>query len=169
MDENLFYTNVSMFALWDSASFSYLRTQKDYFDNFVEDKNILELINAGTALVWSPGTKGNFPIITRIESKLTKDEEKRIHKKSLGHKFISTGKNIYIGSPEWVGYKEQEGIDGGFIGRIPLEEGTYSVDIYCLLTRQNFEAFLDYVLLIKKVSETYPFEVVKEVPLLTYY
>ena len=163
MSDSLFSTDVGMYAIWDSQSMKFVDSDKVYFQYFVEEKTMAALMNKGLCVIWFSGGDGNFKIIPRIKGSLSEKEESIIHKKSLNHKLIITGDNVYFGSPEWTGYNEEEGLEKGNISKIEgLEKGIYSVDVYCLLrVEEGDKKFIDFVILLKPVEENNLFSTVE--------
>jgi hypothetical protein len=169
MKDNLYATDIALFALWDSNSMEFINTQDLYFKHFVEDKDMLEQMNKGAAVIWGTKLDGVFKILVKVNEMISDEEKSMVHKEVHGLKFVVSGDKVIYGSPEWVGFKEKKGLEKEEVQFIEgLEKGSYSVDIYCLLRIDEGRKFLDYLVVLTKVDENHVFEVIESLPYLTY-
>lgn len=161
----VFETEVGLLSIWDSESLSHIDTMDDYREAFVSDETMLELMNAGSAVIWATGGDGKFDVTVRVdpESDLSNSEKQMVAAVAYNLKLVVTTPKVLIGSPEGVGSSENNYLEQGSIDEVKdLEIGSYLVNIYFL----SDEEYEKYVIVLNKVEDDYDFLPIIELPIL---
>ncbi len=161
-------TEVGLLAIWDSTSFFNIDTIDKYRAIFTSDKEMLALMNAGKAIIWSTGGDGDFFIDIRInpDQELTEEENELVEMKALNLKLTVTNSTIFIGTPEAAGV-EPRGLEEKLLTKIDdLTNGNYLVNIYFLYedTEDVQSDRTGLVVTMKKVEDDYNFPLVTDLP-----
>ena len=159
-------TEVGLLAIWDSESLSFI-DEENYFDYFVENRTMADLMNKGSVVVWGTGGDGNFGVTVRVnpQTELSVDEQSAVEMKALNLKLIVTSDNVVVGSPECVGVYEEKSLKNGSAVKLEgIELGTYSVNLYFLYDEKEKDSLIGHVAVLNKVGEDHKFEEVQEPP-----
>lgn len=178
-----FPTEIGLLAIWDEKSLGVIDTEGKYGANFVNDKDLLALMNQGKAVIWGTGGDGFFSVDVRVnpEIELSEKEKKLVEIEASGLKLVVTSEKVLVGSPEAVATigdsLQKQGVAVPVEGVAP---GNYLVDVYFLfdgeameLDKQEFEKKLKenpdfdktgFVLILKSVPSDYVFTPITELP-----
>ena len=157
-------TEVGLLAIWDSASMSYVTTKDDYLANISDSIGLVKIMNKGKIVAWHTGGDGIFDIEVRQnpETSLTSEEKGIVELKNENLKLIITSK-VMIGSPEWAGSPEEDGLKENAISQIEgINQGTYAVSVFFLYSEEVQVA--KFVVVIKKVDPDFQFQEVFSIP-----
>ncbi len=180
-------TEVGLLAIWDSRSLSHIDNLDEYRSNFVEDKDMVELMNKGSAVIWGTGGDGCFNVEVRINPAVElSDEEIAMVEMSVKNcKLEVTDDFVVVGSPECAGSVQKKCLEEKFAYAIDrITSGKYSVNVYFLydieaanlsdeMSGIEFQQYLEnnpgfdktgYVVILKKVEDDYVFPQINEFP-----
>ena len=118
----------------------------------------------GKIVAWHTGGDGIFDIEVRQnpETSLTSEEKGIVELKNENLKLIITSK-VMIGSPEWAGSPEEDGLKENAISQIEgINQGTYAVSVFFLYSEEVQVA--KFVVVIKKVDPDFQFQEVFSIP-----
>jgi len=178
-----YQTEVGLLAIWNSESFSDIDTQEKYQSRFVNDSDMVDIMNRGQAVIWATGGDGTFPIRVRVnpEQDLSPEEVKFVEMKALNLKLVVTSGKVFIGTPEGVGSLENKLFQNGVISPVEgITAGNYLVNVYFLYHSEAVDMNLaaleaklkenpdfdknGYVVVLKRVDNDYSFPIVTELP-----
>ena len=128
-----FSTEIGLLGIWDSASMSFVKTPDDGMKYMVGDASFADHMTKGFGVFWGTGGDGTYDVDIRVgmDASLTDEEKRIIEMKAENMKLVVTGDKAYIGSPEYVGFAESEGLMQKRISIVQgLQTGTYAVDAY---------------------------------------
>ena len=163
-----FNTEVGMLAIWDSKSLSFVNNKATYEANFVKDSTMVQLMEEGKIVVWGTGGDGSFLVDVRIdqEKDLTAEEEKIVVSSLKNYKLIVTSGKVLVGTPEYAGSVENEGLSAGAVAEVEnLKEGKYLVNVYFLYSNEWVDDDkTGYVVSLHKASDDQIFSVSTSFP-----
>jgi hypothetical protein len=119
-------TDIASLGIWDKAILS----SYSYQDLSDASKTLIP----NNAVLVNTGSDGNFKVSLYLNSKISEEDTKNIYKKVLGIK-LSTKGSLFVGSPEWVGTKQNDGVTKNFLDELEIVEGNYIINAYSLLIR----------------------------------
>lgn len=137
-----FGTEIGMLGVWDSPSMAFVKSPDDGVKYMVDDASFADHMTKGLGVFWGTGGDGAFNVEVRvgINVSLSQEEQAMIEIKAENLKLIVTNDKTYVGSPEYVGYTEQEGVSRQQITRVPeLTPGIYAIDVYFLYDAEATE------------------------------
>lgn len=154
-----YQTEVGLLAIWNSESFSDIDTQEKYQSCFVNDSDMINIMNEGKAVIWGTGGDGTFSITVRInpEQDLSEEENEFVEMKVLNLKLVATSEKVFIGTPEGVGSIENKLLQSGDISLIEgITPGNYLVNVYYLYHSEVVD--MDSSALAEKLKENPDFD-----------
>lgn len=128
-----FSTEVGLLGIWDSASMSFIKTPDDGMKYMVGDASYGDHMTRGFGVFWGTGGDGTYDVDVRVgsDATLTADEQRLIEMKAENNKLVATSERVIVGSPEYVGFAESEGLMQKRISLVQnIQSGTYAVDLY---------------------------------------
>lgn len=165
---------------------SFIKTPEDDVKFMVDDASFTDHMTKGFGVFWGTGGDGTYDVDVRIgpDATLTEDERNLIEMKAENLKLVVTSNRVYMGSPEYVGFAESEGLVQKRISIVQnLQPGTYAVDVYFIYDGEAEEKMDDmsraevlalpegfdktgFVVLAKPVDSLYQFPTKIELPTL---
>lgn len=156
---------------------SFVKTPDDGAKYMVDDASFTDHMTRGFGVFWGTGGDGTYDVDVRVgpDASLTEDEQKLIEMKAQNMKLVVTGDTVYVGSPEYVGFAESEGLMQKRISIVQdLKPGIYTVDVYFIydgeaeekmddMSRSDIEALPEgfdktgFVVLVKPVDISHQF------------
>jgi hypothetical protein len=168
-------TEVGLLAVYDPQSFSEIDLGQKYGELFVNDADMLRLMNKGKAVVWGTGGDGSFGVRVRInpDQDLTNDEKEIVEMEAHNLRLTVTSGKIQADTPDNIVQ-----VDKDSLGEVPF--GNYLVTIYFLfdpevmdMDEAEYEEQIKldpdfdrtgYMVILKTVDEGYSFPAITEVP-----
>src|SRR5690554_1174786 len=133
-------TEVGLLAVWDPVSLNFINSE-NYENYFASNQAMVDLMNQGGIIVWGTGGDGRFNITVRIGENVSLDEKEKelVEMKAENLRFETNG-NIYLGSPEFIGDLEAEGLEQPQIFNIEeLHKGVYLTNLYFIYDSEAIE------------------------------
>ena len=129
-------TDIASVGIWDKKGLEFINSRKEYSDKFIKvfEQEVDELKEK--VIITQTGSDGNYKVTVSFNQSLEEDEEKLVYKSNLGMKFKTSGL-CRFGSPEFVGFKDEDGIKNNRIDTFEITEGLYIVDAYSLLIKNE--------------------------------
>lgn len=128
-----FSTEIGLLGIWDSASMSFVKTPDDGMKYMVGDELYSDHMTKGFGVFWGTGGDGTYDVDIRVgaDAALSPEERAIIEMKAENNKLVVTGERVIVGSPEYVGFAESEGLMQKRISLVQnIQPGTYAVDLY---------------------------------------
>lgn len=124
-------TEIGLMGIWDVHSLDFIVSRATY-NEFID--NLVKVINDKKVVIWGVGGDGERLIDFRLNSEalLTSDEKSHVEMESSEYKLKVSSGEVVVGSPEWAGGLQNEGLaeENGGIKSFNLENGDYKVKIY---------------------------------------
>jgi hypothetical protein len=129
-------TDMASVSIWEAGSMNWITGSEVLTGEFVkafggELQQLLE-----KAVVVDTGSDGNFMVKVVVNQELSEDDTKNVYKSVKGIKVVTAG-TMYMGSPEWMGYKEAMGVEKNWIDVLNITPGNYILDAYSLLIKDE--------------------------------
>ncbi len=161
----LLNTEIGMFGVWDMHALDFIVDKATYNANLVNDRDIVSLINNKAVVLWGTGGDGHRPVEVRINPEADLSDEEKEYEEVASDEYkleVNSGK-VIIGSPEWAGSVQEEGLADEYTGikSFELPNGVYLVKVYFLawdFDNPDFEDKPEYVIVINKASEGHAFK-----------
>ena len=156
-------TEIGLFGIWDRNVLNFINSREEYHKNFVESKDIQNLMNKFGVVVWDVGGDGSRSIEVRVNQgdQLSDIETKFVEMKSKVMRLSVISGEIIIGSPEWAGSPQVDGFKDEYgLKNISLENGDYQVKIYFIYTDpedENAPSLPEFIVNINKVDSNFVF------------
>lgn len=157
----LLNTEIGTFGVWDEHALDMVQDKASYMANLAYERDMVRMMNENSVVFWGTGGDGHRPVEVRISpsENLNEEERKYIEIESQEYKLEVKSGKIMLGSPEWAGSVQDEGLanerDG--IKSIDLENGIYRVKIYFLAWNYEDESLKDmpeYVVVINRADSS---------------
>lgn len=144
-------TEVGLLGLWDSKALSFVSSKDIYLQNFVNEKDMISLMNRTKSYFFSTGGDGHFSIELRVDGEISTEEKELTVDSDLNIEFNVVSGSIYIGSPEAAGLEPKD-IRQVFVAPLQMPTGSYSLSVYFIYDKEKIEkniAYSDYILILK--------------------
>jgi hypothetical protein len=141
-------TEIGLLGIWDEGALRFIKDKASYEEYLIKDTSLVGLMNEHHVAIWATGGDGKRCLDIRLnpEKDLDAEEEKLVIKKAGDMLLrIATGSAI-IGSLEWAGTVQEEGLADEIFGvkKLKLKSGSYIVQVYWLP-----EGDVEYIVVIK--------------------
>jgi len=147
-------TEIGLIGIWDANSAaSLIKGLADYDKYIVPDSGLDELEKLECAVFAHTGGDALFDVDLRIgeDSILSEDEKNSVETEVLGKRIKLTGEKLYIGSPENIGFAQEEDEIKNYIVAVKgLPQGEYSFDFF-MIYKETTEPEMYYVFCLKKI------------------
>lgn len=158
----LLNTEIGTFGLWDEDALDFVKDKASYLANLAYEKDMIRVMNENSVVLWGTGGDGHRPVEVRINQQTDLGEFSQYKEmESAVYKLEVKSGKVFIGSPEWAGSMQEEGLanerDG--IKVFELQNGIYRVKIFFLAWDYDDESLEDlpeYVVFIDKEKDTDP-------------
>ncbi len=130
----LLNTEIGLMGIWDVHALDFIVDKASYEAAIVKDASITKLLNENNVVIWGVGGDGKRLIDFRIEELLSNEERNHIKTESREYKLVVKSGEVIVGSPEWAGTVQQEGLNDQELGikSFKLNNGQFKVKIYFL-------------------------------------
>lgn len=153
-------TEIGLYGIWEGGSVDFIKDKETYDKFLVDSKGLVSLINDNNVIIWGTGGDGTQVVEVISSSELDKYSE-YIEMESKEYKLVvKDGSKMVIGSPEWMGVLEIDGLNDERFGLkvVDIKSGIYKVKIYLLAWDYDDESLQDlpnYVVACEKVDESF--------------
>lgn len=134
-------TEIGLMGIWDIHALDFIIDKASYDENVAKDAGLTKLINEQNVVIWGVGGDGKRVIDFRIGEQLRDEEKSRVEMESSEYKLVVKSGKVVVGSPEWVGGVQEEGLNDreNGIKCFDLDNGQYRVKIYFLYWSDEIE------------------------------
>lgn len=165
----LLNTEIGTFSVWDEHALDAIQDKASYIANLGYERDMVRTMKDNSVVFWGTGGDGRRPVEVRINpsESLSQAEREYIEIESREYKLEVKSGKILIGSPEWAGSVQADGLaderDG--IKSIEIENGTYAVKVFFLAwdyKDESLNEMPEYVVVINKADASTNFSPITE-------